>query len=56
MSAADHILVVDDDVEIRTLLSDYLEKNGYRVTAAADGKSDVGGARARTRPTSSCST
>ena len=34
----DHVLVVDDDREIRTLLSDYLQKNGYRVTAVADGK------------------
>lgn len=34
----DHVLVVDDDREIRTLLSDYLQENGYRVTAVADGK------------------
>ena len=34
----DHILVVDDDAEIRNLLSEYLQKNGYRVTAVADGK------------------
>ena len=34
----DHVLVVDDDREIRTLLSDYLQKNGYRVTAVADGE------------------
>jgi two-component system, OmpR family, response regulator len=33
-----HILIVEDDREIRSLLRDYLEKNGYRVTAAADGK------------------
>ena len=33
-----HILIVDDDREIRTLLRDYLEKNGYRATAVADGK------------------
>jgi two-component system OmpR family response regulator len=38
MSNQDHILVVDDDAEIRSLLSEYLEKNGYRVTAVADGK------------------
>jgi two-component system, OmpR family, response regulator len=38
MSTQDHILVVDDDLEIRSLLRDYLEKNGYRVTAAGDGK------------------
>ena len=39
MSDAPHILVVDDDREIRTLLSDYLQKNGYRVSAVAEGKS-----------------
>ena len=39
MTAQDHVLIVDDDLEIRGLLRDYLEKNGYRVTAVADGKS-----------------
>jgi two-component system OmpR family response regulator len=38
MSEQPHILVVDDDREIRTLLSEYLQKNGYRVTAVAEGK------------------
>ncbi len=38
MSDAAHILVVDDDREIRTLLRDYLEKNGYKATAVADGE------------------
>ena len=33
----DHLLVVDDDPEIRHLLQSYLEKNGYRVTTAAEG-------------------
>lgn len=33
-----HILIVDDDVEIRELLSDYLRKNHYRATAVADGR------------------
>src|SRR4051812_7128541 len=37
-NAQDHVLVVDDDLDIRSLLRDYLEKNGYRVTAVADGK------------------
>jgi two-component system, OmpR family, response regulator len=32
-----HILVVDDDAEIRSLLADYLEKNGFRVTTLPDG-------------------
>jgi len=31
------ILVVDDDTELRQLLGDYLRKNGYQVTLAADG-------------------
>jgi two-component system OmpR family response regulator len=34
----DHVLVVDDDAETRKLLREYLEKQGYRVTVAADGK------------------
>ena len=38
MTDAAHILVVDDDRDIRTLLSEYLEKNGFRVTAVAEGK------------------
>ena len=38
MDTADHILIVDDDGEIRSLLSQYLVKNGLRVTAAADGR------------------
>jgi two-component system OmpR family response regulator len=39
MNERPHILVVDDDREIRRLLSEYLEKNGYRASVAADGKS-----------------
>ena len=35
---AQHILVVDDDAEIRSLLSDYLERNGFRVTGLPDGR------------------
>ena len=38
MTEPQHILIVDDDREIRSLLRDYLEKNGYRATAVADGK------------------
>ncbi|MFN4065227.1 response regulator [Azoarcus communis] len=34
----DHILIVDDDRDIRTLLADYLEKQGLRCTVAADGR------------------
>jgi two-component system OmpR family response regulator len=37
-SSPDHLLIVDDDREIRTLLSDYLEKNGFRATAVPDGR------------------
>ena len=33
-----HLLVVDDDREIRQLLQAYLEQSGYRVTTVADGK------------------
>lgn len=32
------ILVVDDDEDIRDLLKEYLEKNGFSVTTAADGQ------------------
>ncbi len=38
MTEPQHILIVDDDREIRTLLRDFLDKNGYRATAVADGK------------------
>jgi two-component system phosphate regulon response regulator OmpR len=31
-----HLLVVDDDDRIRTLLKEYLARNGFRVTAARD--------------------
>ena len=33
-----HILVVDDDREIRDLLSKFLERQGMRVTAARDAR------------------
>ena len=33
-----HILVVDDDREIRTLLCDYLQKNGLRASGVPDGR------------------
>jgi two-component system, OmpR family, response regulator len=38
MNEAACILVVDDDREIRTLLRDYLETEGLRATAVADGR------------------
>jgi two-component system phosphate regulon response regulator OmpR len=36
LDIAPHILVVDDDSRIRTLLKRYLGDNGFRVTVAAD--------------------
>ncbi|MBV9621626.1 MAG: response regulator, partial [Gammaproteobacteria bacterium] len=33
-----HVLVVDDDREIRTLLAQYLEKHAFRTTAVPDGR------------------
>ena len=38
MSTQDHVLIVDDDREIRTLLADYLNKQGLRCSTAADGR------------------
>jgi two-component system, OmpR family, response regulator len=38
MAAEDHVLIVDDELEMRRLLSDYLQKNGYRVSTAGDGR------------------
>lgn len=35
--SADHILIVDDDREIRILLADYLEKQGVRCSVAENG-------------------
>jgi two-component system OmpR family response regulator len=37
MEFSQHILVVDDDPDIRLLLGDYLRKNGYRATTVPDG-------------------
>lgn len=37
MNTASHILVVDDDREIRTLLADYLDANGFRTLTAVNG-------------------
>jgi two-component system OmpR family response regulator len=38
MDKPDHILIVDDDREIRELLAAYLEKNGMRASSAANGR------------------
>ena len=37
MEPTSTILIVDDDRDIRTLLADYLESNGYRALCAPDG-------------------
>ena len=38
MANSEHILVVDDEPEIRDLIERYLCKQGYRVSTASDGK------------------
>src|SRR3954471_19091426 len=38
MERPDHVLIVDDDRDLRELLTTYLVKHGVRVTAAADGR------------------
>ncbi|MDR5837174.1 response regulator [Caballeronia sp. LZ034LL] len=38
MENTDHVLIVDDDRGIRELLASYLEKNGMRVSLAANGR------------------
>jgi two-component system, OmpR family, response regulator len=38
MDRPDHVLIVDDDADIRELLAEYLQKHGFRVSTAADGR------------------
>ena len=38
MNASPHLLVVDDDREIRDLVSRFLTRHGYRVSTARDGR------------------
>jgi two-component system, OmpR family, response regulator len=38
MNKMDHLLIVDDDEEIRDLLKQYLEKSDFKVSTAANGK------------------
>jgi two-component system OmpR family response regulator len=38
MSERPHVLIVDDDREIRGLLAQYLEKHDFRTTTVADGR------------------
>jgi two-component system OmpR family response regulator len=49
MERPDHVLVVDDDAEIRALLGEYLERNGFRVSLAVDGR-EMRRALEQTRP------
>jgi len=37
MNQPPHVLVVDDDPEIRSLIKEYLEDEGFRITTAGDG-------------------
>ena len=48
MSERPHILVVDDDRDIRSLLCDYLEKNGYRTSAVAEERAAADASNIRT--------
>jgi two-component system OmpR family response regulator len=41
MSLQPHILVVDDDAQIRDLLNDYLSQNGMRVSIASTGRESM---------------
>ncbi len=38
MEVGPHVLIVDDDREIRDLLAKFLERNGFRVNTARDGR------------------
>ncbi|MGH8366270.1 MAG: response regulator, partial [Pseudomonas sp.] len=38
MAKQDHLLIVDDDPQIRQLLCDYLSDAGFQVSTAGDGK------------------
>ncbi|MBF0428719.1 MAG: response regulator [Magnetococcales bacterium] len=38
MATPDHVLVVDDDPDIRNLVGKLLEKNGFRASKVSDGK------------------
>ena len=44
------ILLIDDDVELCSMLSDYLGRHGYQVTLAHDGKTGLGKAWAEATP------
>ena len=38
MTRSPHLLIVDDDREIRDLVARFLKKHGFRVDTAADGR------------------
>ncbi|MBF0307911.1 MAG: response regulator [Magnetococcales bacterium] len=38
MAASDHVLVVDDDPEIRSLVGQYFSRHGFKVTLVSNGK------------------
>src|SRR5437764_14381238 len=44
---AAHVLVVDDDLAVRQLVSEYLAQNDFRVSAAASGAELMGAFRAQ---------
>jgi two-component system OmpR family response regulator len=44
---APHVLVVDDDIAVRQLVSEYLGQNDFRVSAAASGAELMGAFRAQ---------
>ena len=50
-----HILVVDDEANIRELLTQEFTEAGYHVSVAANGRDAIAEVR-RTGPISSCST
>ena len=55
MSNPVHVLVVDDEPRIRTMLRRYLVEEGFKVSDAADGSCHARRARARDRSISCCS-
>ncbi len=56
METVPHILVVDDDREIRELLARFLERNRFRVTAVRDAREARRAWADRAFPPASCST
>ena len=38
MTQSYHILLVEDDINLSTVLADYLQSKGYQVETASDGK------------------